>query len=398
MKEIREFHDNNFTQASNHQYLEMENPKMPEINFTPEESNGKYLDLHELYGIFINTKFFKSKPNFDKIFEEFSYRSYVSSFFEFTTEKGKDLEYKEYLLKLTDYIISFIKKSKPLFPIEKTLKTIETEREEQWNNGTFVSWSFEPENTEKTGEANEEKDGDQKMIESSLFCEPCNKKFANENVMSFHLKSKKHLNTLKKKNKNKNKKDDLQKEIFLLEVGVNRISDEISDVIHETISNIEKRQSRTLKEYLEAQNESSSEIEEESEEEEEVAKQIKNYPVGFDGEPIPYWLYKLHGLGVEYKCEICGNASYMGRKAFELHFQDWKHQFGMKCLGIPNTKDFQEITIIKDAQNLYQKILEREKNKTSNNDEIEVEDVEGNIYIEKIPQGGRSKRINHPNY
>lgn len=36
-------------------------------------------------------------------------------------------------------------------------------------------------------------------------------------------------------------------------------------------------------------------------------------PLGWDGKPIPYWLYKLHGLGVEYKCEICSDFVYMGR-------------------------------------------------------------------------------------
>jgi splicing factor 3A subunit 3 len=36
-------------------------------------------------------------------------------------------------------------------------------------------------------------------------------------------------------------------------------------------------------------------------------------PLGWDGKPIPYWLYKLHGLGVEYKCEICSDYVYMGR-------------------------------------------------------------------------------------
>ncbi len=46
----------------------------------------------------------------------------------------------------------------------------------------------------------------------------------------------------------------------------------------------------------------------------------KNLPMGWDGKPIPYWLYKLHGLGVEFKCEICGGASYWGRRAFEKHF------------------------------------------------------------------------------
>merc|ERR1711862_384968 len=28
-----------------------------------------------------------------------------------------------------------------------------------------------------------------------------------------------------------------------------------------------------------------------------------NLPLGWDGKPIPFWLYKLHGLGIEYKCE-----------------------------------------------------------------------------------------------
>ncbi len=53
----------------------------------------------------------------------------------------------------------------------------------------------------------------------------------------------------------------------------------------------------------------------------EIKTTIENYPVGWDGKPIPYWLYKLHGLGVEYKCEICGNYSYWGRKSYEKHFQ-----------------------------------------------------------------------------
>ena len=46
----------------------------------------------------------------------------------------------------------------------------------------------------------------------------------------------------------------------------------------------------------------------------------KNLPIGWDGKPIPYWLYKLHGLGKEFKCEICGGASYWGVKAFEKQF------------------------------------------------------------------------------
>lgn len=39
----------------------------------------------------------------------------------------------------------------------------------------------------------------------------------------------------------------------------------------------------------------------------------KNLPLGWDGKPIPYWLYKLHGLNISYDCEICGNFTYKAR-------------------------------------------------------------------------------------
>lgn len=37
-------------------------------------------------------------------------------------------------------------------------------------------------------------------------------------------------------------------------------------------------------------------------------------------QPIPYWLYKLHGLNLSYTCEICGNYTYRGPKVFQRHF------------------------------------------------------------------------------
>jgi len=62
-------------------------------------------------------------------------------------------------------------------------------------------------------------------------------------------------------------------------------------------------------------------LESESEDEEdEIIYNPKNLPLGWDGKPIPYWLYKLHGLNINYKCEICGNQTYRGPKAFQRHF------------------------------------------------------------------------------
>ena len=44
--------------------------------------------------------------------------------------------------------------------------------------------------------------------------------------------------------------------------------------------------------------------------EDDVPYNPKNLPLGWDGKPIPYWLYKLHGLNISYKCEICANYTY----------------------------------------------------------------------------------------
>lgn len=51
---------------------------------------------------------------------------------------------------------------------------------------------------------------------------------------------------------------------------------------------------------------------EDEDDEERIYNPLK-LPLGWDGKPIPYWLFKLHGLGQEYKCEICSDFVYMGR-------------------------------------------------------------------------------------
>jgi splicing factor 3A subunit 3 len=52
-------------------------------------------------------------------------------------------------------------------------------------------------------------------------------------------------------------------------------------------------------------------------------------------------------------------CSYWGRRAFERHFKEWRHVNGMKALGIPNNKDFFEVTQIADAQALWRTIQVR---------------------------------------
>ena len=106
----------------------------------------------------------------------------------------------------------------------------------------------------------------------------------------------------------------------------------------------------------------------------------KGVPLGWDGKPIPYWLFKLHGLNHFYSCEICGNESYRGRHNFEKHFAEAKHSYGMKCLEIPNTKHFHGVTKIEDAQNLWRKLQEDvNKDVFDASKEEEYEDSQGNV-------------------
>jgi splicing factor 3A subunit 3 len=75
-----------------------------------------------------------------------------------------------------------------------------------------------------------------------------------------------------------------------------------------------------------------------------------NLPIGFDGKPIPYWVYKLHGLDKEFPCEICGNEVYRGRRQYEKHFMESTHIEGLKKLRISDKFEYYNfIDKIEDA-------------------------------------------------
>jgi splicing factor 3A subunit 3 len=126
---------------------------------------------------------------------------------------------------------------------------------------------------------------------------------------------------------------------------------------------------------------------EDSDDEDAPIYNPKGVPLGWDGKPIPYWLFKLHGLNHFYSCEICGNESYRGRHNFEKHFQESKHVYGMRCLGIPNTRHFHGVTKIEDAQHLWSKLQHTvEDNVFDGEKEEEYEDSHGNVLTRKTYQ------------
>eukprot|EP01052_Picozoa_sp_SAG31_P005067 SAG31_NODE_217_length_19988_cov_53.300820_16_plen_319_part_00 len=178
------------------------------------------------------------------------------------------------------------------------------------------------------------------------------------------------------------------KEACWEEVRIKAVLEVLEDVVAATRIQIEKKQTRTMEE-LEAELEADIPQDQNSDDDDDEEKAIynpKNLPLGWDGKPIPYWLYKLHGLNIEYNCEICGNYKYVGPRAYDRHFYEWRHTHGLKCLGIaPDLfKFFHGVVLIEDALSLFKEVKGKvNKNEFQTEREEEFEDDDGNVYMKK---------------
>ena len=99
------------------------------------------------------------------------------------------------------------------------------------------------------------------------------------------------------------------KDIAFLEAQIYEYVEILGEQRHLTHENVQRKQARTGEEQEEEEEEQISESQSEDEEN-EIIYNPQNLPLGWDGKPIPYWLYKLHGLNINYSCEICGNYTY----------------------------------------------------------------------------------------
>lgn len=182
------------------------------------------------------------------------------------------------------------------------------------------------------------------------------------------------------------------------ELMISHVLDEfLAEERQRSVLNIEKKQSLSWAE-LEAErvveeavaergNVKDGDDAEEDEEEEKPLYNPKDVPLGWDGKPIPFWLYKLHGLNHEFRCEICGGTSYKGPRAFERHFTDAQHVHGLRCLEISYSKQYYMVTLIADAVKLRDKIASVGKDASFDPDlEMEFEDSHGNVLNRKTYQ------------
>lgn len=372
------------------------------VEFSGEEGHGRFLDLHAVYDMYLNLGFVK---------EKIDYTDYILTFDRLfdIPKKNKNAGYKRYLEALIGCLTGFYSRANPLENLAEDLRRVETEFGETWTEGTFPGWPAE----EGDGAALE---GDSAPVSLDDFASAKDLEAvgldrlkatltglglkAGGNIEQraerlFMTKGKSRDQWPKgivagkgKKKAGKTKDPAENRSIGLIEAKLYRMAELLGETRQETRENVERKQARTAEELLEEEEEADAADfnmdDDEDEEDEEAPYNPKGLPLGWDGKPIPYWLYKLHGLNVRYECEICGNYIYRGPKAFQQHFKEWRHAHGMRCLGIPNTIHFTNITKIKDALELWERLKTKKVDRMfSAENEEEFEDSNGNVFNKK---------------
>jgi splicing factor 3A subunit 3 len=296
------------------------------------------------------------------------YLTYLSCFHDVSAipedAKLKSPDYQRYLQELKGYLLDFYRKTQPLVDLDDVIAETQAKFDKNWALNEVLGWD-----TRTTTQSNENGANGGKPAVESLFCTACDRQFTSEGVYTSHLTGKKHKKavaastapaTENGSSKGTPATSKRRQLIAFDEVLIRRLYELLTEVIHGTISYLEVKQTRTHEELqaeiAEEEEGAFSDVDvdglglgDDNDDEDQPIYNPLNLPLGWDGKPIPYWLYKLHGLGVEFKCEICGNHSYWGRRDFDRHFQQWRHAHGMRCLGVPNTKHFHDITLINDA-------------------------------------------------
>ncbi|CCF73609.1 splicing factor 3A subunit 3 [Babesia microti strain RI] len=378
--------------------------------FTANESGGRTLDLNEHYIAYLNLTVLKKAREarhhsleIDRIrrkgitdpeviqrkispFVEIDYIQYLKTYHKFNDIprhcKYAVPEYEKYLDNLLNYLYDFFQRQNALSDSRKIYENFEQNFEIAWENGSIEWWK-------------------QPSYDHERYLKPLDKIFNSQGIYKSVQEGKKYKKLaaeLAAKSSDEIEKlnvisREMDKRIAKNEYLITSFHSILVDTVQKTIEMIQRRESRSAEELsndistgtdqlacIEETKDIGMEDEEDDEGQDTIVYNPLNLPLGWDGKPIPYWLYKLHGLGNEYKCEICGNYSYWGRRAFERHFQEWRHAFGMKCLKIPNTLHFKEITSIQDAIVLYEKLKYTAQIKGFNaSQDIECEDSQGNV-------------------
>lgn len=366
-----------------------------QIEFTDEEGYGRYLDLTKCHEALLQVlKKEEKKPN---------YLTFLDTFDRFETikrEQKLNSTYKNYVESLIEYLRDYCRRAKPLFDYENMEKNVLGEFSNSWDRKVVRGWFNESDRVGEELNPMIDVDSFKSCKELEGMGLDCLKK-------ELQARGLKCGGTLEERAKRlwsvrgklpaeidpalragpiirKKKKAPVEPYyIASLEALISMHAEHLSEIRQATIENVQRKQARTAEERNES-DEDLSEIDDDANDADDFVYNPKNLPLGWDGKPIPYWLYKLHGLNLTFTCEICGNATYKGPKTFQRHFSEWRHANGMRCLGIPNTAHFANITRIQDAISLWDKIKnEKKQNEFQPSVEEEFEDSQGNVVTKK---------------
>lgn len=374
-------------------------PYIVDAMFSGEEAYGRYFDLHACHEAYINL------PNVKRL----AYLQYLQIFDNFApgfggvkrSEKLTD-QYFKYVGDLAEYLENFMRRTRPLENVDKVLASFDNEFEEAWNKDEVEGWQNDT--------AADASNGTGKVLSSpeAVWCDACEKEFKNENVYRGHMNGRKHIKAAEAMASRQQSADETsnaggnfsthrmkERAVAEREYRVKRLASAMSIEREDTRVNVERRQGMTERErQQELENllnmsEQPPQVQEmgdtEGEDGEEKIYNPLKLPLAWDGKPIPFWLYRLHGLGVEFPCEICGNFVYMGRRAFEKHFNEARHIYGLKRLGINDTHLFRDITNINEALKLWDKRQrDKKRDKIDDGSIVQMEDAEGNVMPEKV--------------
>lgn len=377
------------------------------IVFSHEESYGKYFDMHHLHLEFLNIKGMPKDLNYLKYMEEF--HEILESLDK--NKFKKNSQYRQYLKNLIKYLKDYLQRVQPVFDQTLSEEKVRFEFNDEWIQGKVKGWEFASQGGALKKDAGilnmQDFDNESELVDlgldrlkqalkaAGLKCGGTLEQRANRLWVT---RDKAYADIPKKlkapggKTNNDQATAD-EKQLAWLECQVYKLVDLLDEYRNDTVDNIRRKAGRTADE-LEAEDEN-DESDEEVEvddtmvgynpnEESEIIYNPKNLPLDWDGKPIPYWLYKLHGLNISYECEICGGFKYRGLKCYQKHFAEWRHAHGMRCLNIPNTAHFSGVTKIEEAQKLWNKLkAEKQAERFKPETEEEFEDQLGNVLNKK---------------
>eukprot|EP00055_Hartaetosiga_balthica_P004645 m.12528 g.12528 ORF g.12528 m.12528 type:complete len:519 (-) comp4009_c0_seq1:274-1830(-) len=366
------------------------------VDFSGEESHGRFLDIHGFHDTYNNFKCVQRED----------YLKYLDTFEKFDTipsDFKKTSTYKNYVTELGAYLINFHKRAYPLENVEKELAKGRSEFENLWQTSSFRGWEhvkpvkeMEAVNLDAYTSAEQLESLGIEGLKSALVSVglKCGGTLQQRAQRLFSTKGlspdqwPKSIKAKKTASKGGPAVDE-KKVVASAEAVVYTMCRLLAEVRHNTMENVERKMARSAAE-LEDEEDDEDEMPEieiiESDDEDDEPKKGKkaSMVVGWDGKPIAYWLYRLHGLNVIYTCEICGNHAYRGPKNFNQHFTEWRHAHGMRQLGIPNTKHFAHVTNINDAKSLWAALKDKKAQERFEADqEEEYEDSLGNVVTKK---------------